>query len=311
MPQDKDWLLAVHPEVTRSVYEWAIGYPGLFASEDGYRRRAHFAAMFGILCSPPNSTMDQRLVASKFLMVFALLDDMADADFDVFHQFLTGAGSNRSGEPPSPAYRFYASFLESLASAAGNTRDFEAAFGQECNGVRSKRTSEPSSFEEFQRVRAETVAVVPYVKMWVAMMGIRFSTEQEQLLEELQLLQTVTEIVYLSNDLGSLDREEQEGDLNAIVFLTKRGTRQAAIEAVIGLHDSKLNDYWSHRTSLMERASRDQAAGVFVPFLELLDVNITGNLATMKLLTGRYSDRGKVLVRMRSYDGLVCSVHGM
>jgi hypothetical protein len=144
--------------------------------------------------------------------------------------------------------------------------------------------------DEYRRLRKHTVAVPAYTECWRTIRGISFSPPLEAALNRSELRDMAAEIVYLVNDIGSLDRDEEAArngpdnvDPNFVLLRTRvLGDRDAALADVIRLENRRIADFRRNARLLLK--SEHGADPLLHAYLEILRSTISGNLATTKHL---------------------------
>src|SRR5262249_40380842 len=155
----------VHQALRDRVFAWASGYAGLFATIQQVAARSEFSTVFSIVCSPKDATVDHRLVAAQFLILFSLLDDLPDDAFEALARSVSDLTPATEVAPcPDEKQRCYRDFLRDLArNAPLRTEEFQRDFNDLCDGIRKKRRVDKRAMTEadYLDIRVATVAIKP------------------------------------------------------------------------------------------------------------------------------------------------------
>jgi hypothetical protein len=299
---------ANHWELAHALLEWSLRY---LRREDPavVVRRAFVSSTFESYCCPPDATLREKLFGAQFLVTFFTGDDGSD---ETVAAFLSG----EEGGPSSVAADMRAchdAWLEGLHGLGRDTRALRAAFRETFEWIQRERRVDRSTLteERYREFRRQTVAVLAYIACWAAVRGLFPSERAAEALRRAGLLELTVELIYLVNDLGSVERDtvaaeqqQPEAELNLVLLRARRlGSREEAIRQVTALYHEKLQDFRRGRAELAasehwrERAVRD--------YVELLRCVSNGNLpATLHLMATRYPGAQTMLQGLQQLEPL-------
>jgi hypothetical protein len=255
-------------------------------------RRVYVASTFDVYCSPPEATLEENVLGSQFLVTFLAADDGPPEELTSFL-----AEAEDSSPTPTDLRACHDAWLEALHQRGRDTRGLRAAFRRMCEWFQLERQLEPSTLteERYRELRRNTIAVNIYAACWAAIRALSPSERADEALRRSNLLELTSELVYIVNDLGSLERDEEaarqhqpDSELNLVLLRARAlGSRQEALRQVLALYHERLQDFRRRRAELAgsehwrERSVRD--------YVELLRCISNGNLAgTRHLMTTRY-----------------------
>ena len=283
---------ARHWEVTCLLLEWSLRHAFRRVEPALLAREAFVASAFEAYCCPPDATLEENLLGAKFIVCFLKADDGPSEELAAFL-----SPSEEHVSAPTELRACYDSWLEELHRLGRDTRSPQAAFRKMCECMRAERELERQAVTEaqYRELRQYIVAVPAYVACWTAIRALSPSERASEALERSGLLQVTAELVYTSNDLGSLERDEEAarqqpsgGDLNLVLLRAREtGNLQEAVRQVMALYHERVRDFVRLRAQLAdtehwrERAVRDS--------VELLRGVANGNLTTTReLMATRY-----------------------
>ncbi|WP_309893969.1 terpene synthase family protein [Archangium sp.] len=282
---------ARHWELTCRLLDWSLQH--LKREEpSALARRAYVASTFDTYCGAPGASLEEHLLGASFLVAFFTADDGPD---EALKSFLATADAAPSA--PTELRTCHDAWLEGMGQTGQDLRGPRAAFRTLCEWMLVERRVDPSTVTEaqYRELRQYTIAVPLYVGCWKALRALRPSERADEALRRSGLLELTTELVYLANDLGSLERDEEaarrqqpDAELNLVILRTRvLGSRQEAIRQVLAQYHERLQDFRRRRAELAdtehwrERAVRDS--------VEHQRAVVNGNVATtLHLMALRY-----------------------
>jgi len=283
---------ARHWELTCRLLEWSLPYAARGEDPAAQAREVFVSSTFEVYCGPPDATLEESLLGAELIVAFLKADDGPAEELDAFL-------ATPEGTPPAPTElgACHEAWLEGLRRMGRDTRGPRAAFRQMCEHMREERKLDRSTVTEarYRELRRYIVAVPVYVACWAAIRVLTPSERASEALRRSGLLFLTSELVYTSNDLGSLERDEAaarqqpgQGDLNLVLLWAREtGSREEAVRQVVALYHERVRDFVRLREELAgsehwsERAVRD--------YVELLRCVANGHLdATRRLMAMRY-----------------------
>ncbi len=276
---------------------------GLFGSHHdprtphAYAKALEVASTFVGLCSLPTAPHDRLVHATRLVMLFLWLDDVADderlsaSDWRSFHaelKLLT------DGTPPSrsPGHEEWFAWLATVrdwgARVPGSCAVFLQALAAFFDGLDAERARRGAAVdrETYFAIRRETIFFKVFAEYWRVSLSVDLAPEYEHEVEPLRDLGC--DVTIISNDIGSVIRERADEDLN-VVFQIARDRSCSSDEAIgvaIDDHNEKIVQYRALRKALESRHSNHHLS----TYLEILDVQVTGNLDSMLALVDRYPE---------------------
>ncbi|MCR9164316.1 MAG: terpene synthase family protein [Nannocystaceae bacterium] len=275
--------------------------PGL--SEAAVDAKAEVICTFATLCAPtPASARGQRL-AAQLTGVFFFLDD---AEPDVLRSTIDEMVPVLRDQPPpsapsGPADAFFAYLAE--VSALGPVHWFKAqflAFLEALLEEAEQLADGPLSMQGYLALRHRVIFVEEYIWTWLLSEGRPM--DEAGVRGTALLRRLASEVVYLVNDLGSVERERAAGALDPnLVFLLEREegcSEAAAVAQVVRRHDDAVARYTAER----ERLLQDQPLASVSAMVGVLDDTLAGNLeTTLRLVASRYPGAAEALGQLRAY----------
>jgi len=285
-------------ETTRRTLEWVRRH-NVFEGDrlTNSARLVVVASVYARLCSPPIATERQYDVAALFTLLFFYVDD---APADELPALLAGEEPWSVGRL-TPSLRAFLDDFREMDAARPALRD---AFSRSYHGYLRARREEllykrqPLSVDEHWAFRRKTIFMDPYIDHWMILLGI--DTDQFALASFADARRLATDIVLLSNDLGSVERDRPGGespdDLNLLdAYAAERGwNRTDAIERLIDLHNQMVLEV---RSALREAAGVSGSPAALV-YADLLAGIVDGNLGSLKALKFRYQGIAAMLQRL-------------
>jgi hypothetical protein len=272
---------ATHRRIADEVHEWMRSHR-LFGDprerEQTYREQALVAATFGCLCSAADVGEAEYLRAAQFTAIFLWFDDSSEAP---------------SGE--HPAVTEWLGGLEQLGAGRSALADFRLSFADYRASLDDERRSNCSTLarEDYLALRRRTIFVEPYLDHWRVLAGIDIDGPAREVLRSGQSL--ARDLIILANDLGSLVRDTtaEQREMNLIVRDAQLDSLDMAVDRAIAQHNAMVSQL-RELVSIAARSSEHPLPA----FARLLTRVVDGNLATMRLLTGRYAQSSALLDRL-------------
>lgn len=275
--------------------------PGLSAA--AIDAKAQVICTFATLCAPTPATSRGHLLAAQLTGVFFFLDDTDPAMLrSTVREMLPVL---RGEDPPSAPSGPAAAFIRYLGdiSALGPSQWFKAQFAAFLEALLEEAdllASGPLSMDGYLALRHRVIFVEEYIWTWLLSEGR--PVDDAAVRDTALLRQLASEVVYLVNDLGSVERERAEGALDPnLVFLFEReqGCSEAeAVARVVQRHDDAVNRYVEQRALLLGAP----ASPAVEAMVRVLDDTLHGNLATtLRLVVSRYPGAADALSQLSDY----------
>lgn len=250
------------------------------------------ACVYARLCAPASASLRAFQVAARFTFLFFLVDDAETPDLD-------GARWSIGRFTPAMA-AWRAELVEARAATPSVMADLERSFHDYLAARRSERDakSEPMTVEQHWAFRRRTIFMDPYLDHWMITLAIDPSGLDAAAFTRAR--QIATDIVLLSNDLGSTDRDRAGGqspdDLNLVdSYAREEGwDRAETITRLILFHNQLVSRFRDEVTAA--RASRPGPDAE--RYAELLIGVVDGNLASLHALDFRYRNVDAILAAL-------------
>ena len=285
-------------DLTLRTHEWAIEHGVLAAS--GLRvpeAVVVVACVYAHLCAPRFPSVRCSDVAARFTTVFLFIDDAPTADLAT----LIADPTEWSAGPLTDGLR---AWLESLPELQTCPRSLRATFTASFHDYVRARRREPEvahgelAVDDHWRIRRQTIFMDPYVEQW--MISTAIDTDDFDMTAFAEARRLATDIVLLSNDLGSVARDRKDGespeDLNLIATYERVYglSTDEAVERLIDHHNHLVASY----RDAVESTRVAQASTHADAYAELLTGVVGGNLDTLWTLDFRYRDVAHILKRL-------------
>ncbi len=253
------------------------------------------ASVYAALAGPTAAPEEAADLAARFVLLFLSLDDASDAELPD----LSDAAPFQIG-PHTPALAAW------LTALTANRRpspqlfsSFERGFHDYLRVRRSERADKAArlTIEAHWARRRHTIFTEPFIDQWLISMGIDPSVTSPRFSEARRL---ATDVVLLSNDLASAERDAPDGDapedLNLIdAYRAERGDAKAdVIEALIELQRSLAERCRRELDAAVAEAPGPHAAAYEAVVTGLVD----GNLEAISLLDFRYRGVDAIVARL-------------
>ena len=253
------------------------------------------ASVYAAFCSPPSPSAASLDLSARFILVFLCIDDADDGDvasamsadatalgalgagFDAWRNDLDAMGGS------DPAVRAH---LESSFAVYLRARKTEAALARA--GL---------TIDAHWSLRRATIFMDPYIDQW--MISTRIDPPGLENGDCADARRLCIDIVLLANDLGSVGRDEEDGDapgdLNLVQAYRRWNghTAEQAIEELVALHDSYATQFDAALASVRAGSS------AHAEYAALLRGLVDGNLRALRMLAFRYPGAGPTLDRLQ------------
>lgn len=285
-------------EVTEETLRWVRAHQVFEGARfENSARLVVVASVYAMLCSPSVATERQYRVAALFTLLFFYIDD---APPDELPSLVTGSEPWSVGRL-TPALR---AFLDEFHELTVCTEELRGAFQRSYHGYLRARADELShtakalGVEAHWQLRRKTIFMDPYIDHWMILLGL--DTTQFSVTSFAAARRLATDIVLLSNDLGSVERDRPEGespdDLNLIdAHVREHGlSREETVERLIGEHNRMVA---SVRSALSDAANASGSPHAHA-YADLLAGIVDGNLGSLRALKFRYTGIAATLKRL-------------
>lgn len=287
-------------DLTRRTLLWARHHRVFEGDRAGNGvRLVVVASVYAKLCAPTIATVRQYDVAARFTMLFFYVDDAPASEVPELVAIPEPWSVGRITQP-------LRAWLDQFHELEACTRQLRENLVRSYHDyLRARRDelankTQTMSIDEHWAFRRKTIFMDPYIDHWMISMGIDTTTFSFDAFAETRRL--ATDIVLLSNDLGSVERDvdggESPDDLNLVDTYAREHawSRSETVERLIELHNQMVDQV---RTTL---ASVTLAAGTphAVAYGDLLSGITDGNLATVRALKFRYPGIAATLRRLHT-----------
>jgi hypothetical protein len=255
------------------------------------------ASVYAKLCAPTSPPARSLDLAARFTLVFFFIDDAPAEGLAA----LVSDEADWSVGPLTGALRAWLSELREMDGCPASLRE---SFTRSFHAYIRARRLEPAlvsgklPLDRHWEIRRQTIFMDPYLDQWLISMGV--DTEAFRQDDFADARRTGTDIVLLSNDLGSVDRDRLGGDapddLNLVdAYAAANGwTPRETVERLIDVHNGMVARYRGELARALER-NRARAAEAYA---DLLTGVVDGNLGSLRALDFRYRNVGDVLDRL-------------
>lgn len=243
------------------------------------------ASTFAFLCGPDDRSARALDIAARFLFLFFCFDDLPVAQ-------LPDLKRPRDEWPCSPLVdalvAWEADFDEIVQSPAHLQARFRHGFYDNISALGHERELKGAilTVENHWIYRRRSIFMNPYIDLWLISCGIDTIIESHPAISEARRL--VIDLVLLSNDLGSVERDSPSGlapdDLNLIpTYMRAYGWAQdEAIEKLTDLHNTMVAQCRDILLSVDHRNANARRYG------DILAGIADGNIAALEVLPQRY-----------------------
>lgn len=251
------------------------------------------AATYGTNCAPTSAPAGAFDGATRFILLFLLLDDAAKED--ALALVATPDQLWTIGRFTPALRSWLASCEDDLLRASPTLRERFTGYFHDYLRARANELSapdRPKGLEAHWAFRRRTIFLEPYIDLWMILLGISPDVERSFPNARPQVI----DVVLLANDLGSIERDTAGGeapdDLNLVTTLAAEVgcSRDEAVARLIVQHDELVAEL---RRSLA--GARD---GAETAYADLLAGMVDGNLDSLLSLGFRYPGAGAILGRL-------------
>ncbi|MFO0591083.1 MAG: terpene synthase family protein [Polyangiaceae bacterium] len=285
-------------ELTEETLRWVRAHNVFEGTRlQGSARLVVVASVYAKLCSPPFATARQHRVAALFTLLFFYIDD---APAEELPSLLSGTEPWTVGRL-TPCMR---AFLDEFREMTTCTEELRESLSRSYHGYLRARAEElhnkarPLSVDEHWAFRQKTIFMDPYIDHWMILLQLDTTTFSVASFAAARTL--ATDIVLLSNDLGSVERDRPDGaspdDLNLVdAFVRERGwSRVEAIERLIERHNQMVQDVRAALRACADASGTESARS----YAALLASIVDGNLGSLRALKFRYTGIAATLRRL-------------
>lgn len=263
-----------HRVLTEFGLRWMLEidlYPG---QEETLPVKALTAASFVVCCAPDGTTIEQDKVATQWDTLLFLANDMELPELREFYAGLDDVYAGGAGNEHHRIFRYWLPELERrwapdlLARFKVSWKTLTAAFidrKTEGNGVGLLR---------YDQTRLINIAVDNWVDTWCAILDLRIGPEAEFELHDLQ--RWCDRLVYICNDLGSLERDltkQERGesyDAN-IVMVEHEATGRSiedSIEWAVSYHNDLAIEFDRRYRAATRKYGGNESVMTYLSFIE-------------------------------------------
>jgi hypothetical protein len=274
---------------------------GLF-DPSGHIREVVVAAVFASCCAPARATAHNLDIAARFVLTFLSIDDAEPAEV----RRLLPAPERWGLAAYLPALRAWLEEFDELRTCvpaaaralATSFDDYLAARRHEVDVDRATIT-----FEDAWSLRTRTIFNAPYVAHWLVSLDLYDASFESDLALACQRL--ATEIIFVLNDLTSVDKDGADGGVSAdlsIVAIHRRDTGASLDRAVA--HFTDLHNAMVRRYRALAHDAATSGPAKLGRYVELLTAVVTGNRRAHELtLRTRYRARvAGILAQLSTID---------
>lgn len=286
------------------IQPWLVRYglmPGLTEAE--LAAKARVICTFATLCAPAQATTRGHELAARLTGIFFFLDDVETSTLrDTIAEMLPvlrGAAATEDASRPAAALFEYLDEMETL----GETRWFKAQFALFLEALieeADRLARGPLSMDDYLAIRHRVIFVDEYI--WTWLISEQREMDEEAVSQTALLRRLASQVVYLINDVGSVERERAAGKIDPnLVFLLEDAEdldEQQAVQELVSRHDATVAEYGLERARLLETSN----TGAVRAMVSVLDETLHGNLATTRrLVESRYPGATQALRHLAPY----------
>jgi hypothetical protein len=262
------------------------GKSELFVDPEPLKRRAKAEAIatFACLCAPTDPSPAGLLLAIRLLAIILYLDDLPKDRLAQCEREMLDVLRISEFAPTLPQSQALRDYVREL-DRYGDTTWFKKQFEQCLFAVRdeARRLAEgPLTVASYKVLRPRLIFVEEYLWTWLLSERLPFDTAALERTARLRNL--ASDVAYLVNDLGSVDRDRGPGNDPNLVFLIMREqglSEEQAIDAVIRLHDETASAYRTEADAVLAPGATPAAVAI----AGVVDFVVRGNLATTRKLS--------------------------
>ena len=274
---------------------------GLFegSAEATHHAKAEVIATFACCCAPSDASSEGIRLAARITAIFFFLNDIQKSELHPIIRQMQETLHGSSRDELRPQAHFLEEYLEEIA-VFGDTTLFRRQLEHfmESLLVEAAMISKGSvSHEEYRRIRHKIIFVEEYIWSWFLSERVPLSPAAYHATAALRRL--ASEVVYLVNDIGSIERERAAGcvDPNLVFIMEKEhglGADEALTE-VIRIHNETAVAFKKE----LERLNGPGGTVETSAIADVVDSVVAGNLETSKRLShNRYPGSYDALSRL-------------
>lgn len=175
-------------------------------------------------CSPEGASSEQRAVACMDLAIsFFYLDDYAGSDY---HAVFDAFEANHRGAPRENALPAAVAHADLLAQLRGLGRSLTwytelelALLGEYRLRNDAARGLVPLTFDRYRACRLVTIYVYQWLELWQLIGDFQIGAAERESAAFRDGVRLASTFYYLGNELYSLERDQQRGELNLVPLL--------------------------------------------------------------------------------------------
>ena len=283
---------SLYTEAKIALAEWLTQYQ-LF-SESKVEKYTKIIMVYIKNCSPKDATLEDIKMASKYLSIYFYLNDQntKDTAYANLLQNIMAAFDDKPVKTRSNGTDAVRDFVISLkGTPSRNKQDFSefelsvkimlASFLEE----HKLATGESIGLTAFRKLRQKTIAGTPYVELWAVLKGT--TTNLSGLLNKEPLLTKAIRVISLSNDLSSIPEDITKGKPNEVLIY--RDEMAVSLKKAYEKISAEFERELSEVTQMLQDARQSDSPEIS-EFCELLEICISGNINSMKILKDRYTN---------------------
>jgi hypothetical protein len=297
--------VSVDEQIARTV-ESALLFAGatdLFVDPEPSKRRAKAEAIatFACLCAPADPSPAGMLLAVRLLAIILYLDDLPRNRLSECGREMLEVLHAPNFSPTRPQALALQAYVREL-DGYGDTSWFRKQFEQCLIAVRDEARllfTGALTVASYKAIRPRLIFVEEY--LWTWLLSERLPFDGSALERTVRLRQLASDVAYLVNDLGSVDRDRAPGGDPNLVFLIQREqgmSEERAIESVVRLHDETAAAYRAEANDVRGPGATPAMRAI----TDVVEFVVRGNLATTRKLSGvRYPGANERLGRLMDY----------
>lgn len=293
-------LVQVKPDLQillkRSLKEWCDQYNIFEASKR--EKYIELISTYTQNCSPKDASPQSLQLSNKFLTLYFALNDYStnhpssDIEiFDTIHSVLSGSHDKEVSESSNKLLIEAAKeFQKELSATQANTYFLVQSFGKfiSASKIECEFFGKDITLAAYHENRTENIFVNQYLELWGVLSQGVIPDELRTHPAFTEQLKLATQIIYISNDIKSINRDQKTGKPNYISILAK--------EQNISIDEARKMTLSYHRNLLLtfiendKKYKYDPAFGSsYFHASAFLKICMAGNLETMNHSTERYN----------------------
>lgn len=280
-----------HRALTEFGLRWMLQidlYPG---ERETLVIKALTAASFVVYCAPEHTTLEQDQVATQWDILLFLANDM---ELPELREFYAGLDEVYAGGPGSEHHRILRCWLPVLERSwdADLLARFEHSWKTLTEAfIHRKAEGNGVGLLRYDQTRLINIAVDNWMDTWCAILGLRIGDQAE--FELYDLRRWCNRLVYICNDLGSLNRDigkQERGesyDANVVmVYQQSTGSSlQEAIDWAVSYHNELAIQFDHLYEGAIRRYRGDASVLTYLSFIEQI---IAGHFEVIYRYSYRY-----------------------